>query len=406
MRRMIIIGTVFLNLSAGAQSLEEYLVIAADSNAALKASFLEYQAALAEVDQVGVLPDPELSFGYFISPIETRLGPQNARISLMQMFPWFGTLSAKEEAKALIAKAKYEMFEQARDELYRSVRTTYYDLFRLENSIRITNDHIDILKTFEVLALSRFESGEASMVDVLLVQLEIAELENKLLYQQDSRLPLLSLFNQYLNRSPDIPVVVPVSLSVPALEYDRSSVLDTALTNNDMLESFSFRKDAASASLIVAEKISAPSFGIGLNYFMVSERTDMDPMNNGNDALMPMVSLKLPIYRRKYDALVLEADIQIKVIENLEAEFINTLETSLENAWLDIIDADRRTELYQAQQVIAEQALAILLESYGANGSDFEEVLRIQLLILKYELELIDAIADKNTAIAKIESLM
>ncbi|MDZ7689755.1 MAG: hypothetical protein U5K69_01120 [Balneolaceae bacterium] len=89
--------------------LEAHLQTAAQNNPALKASFNHYLAALEQVPQVNALPDPELAFGYFISPIETRVGPQTARFSLSQMFPWFGTLDAREHIKINEAKAQFSI---------------------------------------------------------------------------------------------------------------------------------------------------------------------------------------------------------------------------------------------------------------------------------------------------------
>jgi len=105
-----------LQCSAGsAQSLQDYLKRAAENDPGLKASYMEYQAALQRVPQSGSLPDPEISFGYFISPIETRTGSQEARFSVMQMFPWMGTLRAKKDVAAELAKAKYEEFVSKKD---------------------------------------------------------------------------------------------------------------------------------------------------------------------------------------------------------------------------------------------------------------------------------------------------
>src|SRR5699024_3546625 len=97
--------------------LDRYLQEAAQNNPELKARFQEYLAALQQAPQVNTLPDPELSFGYFINPIETRLGPQQARLGLTQMFPWFGTLGARGDAAAQMAKAKFEVFQETRNNL-------------------------------------------------------------------------------------------------------------------------------------------------------------------------------------------------------------------------------------------------------------------------------------------------
>ena len=112
---IVIIILILIGFSAPAQDeLDDYLVTAAENNPGLKATFNEYMAALEKVPQAGSLPDPTLAFGFFIRPVETRLGPQQARISATQMFPWFGTLNAKEDVVTEMAKAKYEMFEEAK----------------------------------------------------------------------------------------------------------------------------------------------------------------------------------------------------------------------------------------------------------------------------------------------------
>ena len=94
--------------------LEEYLVIAAENNPGLRVKFNEYMAALEVAPQVKALPDPQAAFAYFISPVETRVGPQQFRFSASQMFPWFGTLQIQENVANQVAKAKYEVFLESK----------------------------------------------------------------------------------------------------------------------------------------------------------------------------------------------------------------------------------------------------------------------------------------------------
>jgi hypothetical protein len=60
----------FSQISYTQNPIDEYLVIAAKSNPLLKAKFNQYLAAMEKVPQVGTLPDPQLTFGYFISTPE------------------------------------------------------------------------------------------------------------------------------------------------------------------------------------------------------------------------------------------------------------------------------------------------------------------------------------------------
>ncbi len=100
-RYNIIIGILFLLISSMVSAQDDlvgYLQTSAQNNPGLKARFNEYLAALEVAPQVKSLPDPQLAFGYFIQPVETRVGPQQFKISVSQMFPWFGTLKAKENS--------------------------------------------------------------------------------------------------------------------------------------------------------------------------------------------------------------------------------------------------------------------------------------------------------------------
>ena len=135
------------------QTLDDYLKIAAENNPGLKSKFYSYQASLEKINQVGSLPDPQLSFGYFIKPMERYMGNQVADISLMQMFPWFGTLGSAEEEAALMAKAKYELFIDAKSMLFFDVKSTWYELYLLQEEIKITEENLEILKTLERLSL-------------------------------------------------------------------------------------------------------------------------------------------------------------------------------------------------------------------------------------------------------------
>jgi len=116
--------------------LNEYLETAARNNPALKAKFNEYNATLEKIPQAGALPDPQLTFGYFIMPVETKNGPQRAKISFTQMFPWFGTLNNRKNIYISVAKSKYEDFEEAKSKLFFDVKSTYYDLYFIKKSIR------------------------------------------------------------------------------------------------------------------------------------------------------------------------------------------------------------------------------------------------------------------------------
>src|SRR5690606_8945772 len=148
--------------SAWAQTLDDYLLMAAENNPELQAEFARYQASLEQVNQAGALPDPEISMGVFIQKMETLMGNQKADVSIMQMFPWFGMLKVQEEESALMAKAQFESFREDKNKLFLQVKETYYQLYLVDQKRLIAEENKKILETLERVALTRFGSGTSS----------------------------------------------------------------------------------------------------------------------------------------------------------------------------------------------------------------------------------------------------
>jgi len=97
-------GTVYSQQTdAGTEplvTLSDYLRYAALNNAGLKAAFEQWKAATEQVPQAKSLPDPKFTYGYFISEVETRAGPQRHKFEIMQTFPWFGVIEARTDQAA------------------------------------------------------------------------------------------------------------------------------------------------------------------------------------------------------------------------------------------------------------------------------------------------------------------
>lgn len=140
-------------------SLYKYLQIAAQNNPLVKQRFYEFQAALERIPQSGSLPDPEFTAGIFLTPMELVMGNQVADLSLMQMFPWFGVLKNAKDEMSFMAKASYESMREAKLQVFYDVQRTWYEMYRLQNDIAITEKNIRILQMIERLALSRYKSG-------------------------------------------------------------------------------------------------------------------------------------------------------------------------------------------------------------------------------------------------------
>lgn len=468
MKKIAIIFLLFLGVQSTSfsQSLDEYLKVAAENNPELKAYFNEYLASLEKVPQVGALPDPELTMGFFFQPMERFMGNQQADIQLMQMFPWFGMLKTQKDEASKMALAQYEVFQDAKYRLFYQVKNTWYQLYRLEEEIRITEENLEILKQYERLALIRFQSadigtgsgpsnmqqatsmnsgsstssassmggmsggmtsgtsgkssskggssmgtsssmngGGSGMSDVLRVRIQIKELENTLALLEDSRLPIKAEFNQLLNRDINEVVSIADSLSGSVVSWERQALLDSIMQNNPMLKMLDAEEEAYEAQKKMARLEGRPMLGAGVNYIPFSPRTENGMPMGGNDMVMPMLRLTIPIYRKKYNALQKEAELKQLAVQQRRENTVNQLTTRWSTALRDLDDATRRTKLYREQTDLAGQTLNLLMTSYATDGRDFEEVLRVQQQLLDYQLKLITSIVDQHVTIAMLENL-
>ncbi|NOQ24922.1 MAG: hypothetical protein GQ564_06115 [Bacteroidales bacterium] len=402
-----IIGILLLLISSmvsAQDDLNRYLETAAKNNPGLKAKFNEYMAALEVAPQVKALPDPQIAFGYFIQPVETRVGPQEFKISASQIFPWFGTLKAKENAAFQLAKAKYEVFNEAKSELFNEVRSTYYNLYFNNKAISITDENIEILNTFRQLAIIKVESGLVSAVDEYRIEMEIGDLENQLALLKDKQYFLEVMFNNLLNTDEHESILVPESLWTNDFSFSKQEALDSIRINNHQLLSIDFQAEALRYKKDVANKNGKPSFSIGVDYTFVGKG---DNNMAGTDAFMfPKVGITIPLYRNKYKAMVQEVIYLETAKENEKVNKINVLEILFENGWKDYRDADRRISLYESQLNLSNKSLKLLETDYTTGNKNFEEILRMERKVLKYNLELEKSRSDKQAAISFITYLM
>ena len=406
-----IIGIIVLllmvqNLSAQ-DELNQYLAVAAENNPGVKAKFNEYLAALEKVPRVGTLPDPQVSFGYFIQPVETRVGPQRAKISASQMFPWFGTLGAKRDIATEMAKSKYETFEAAKSELFYKVKANWYNLYFTQKAIGITRENINILQIFRKISLSKVESGQASTVDVLRVEIEISDLENQLALLNDKYTAQQAGFNNLLNVEENRTVLIPDSLKNETLAYSREAILDSIRQVNPALHQLDYMASAYEQQESLARKSGSPNIMVGADYIITGKSNMPEVSGSGKDAIVfPMVGISVPIYQKKYASMEKEAQLMQQSVEAQKADRTNKLESDFETANKDYNDAGRRIPLFKLQSERANKALSILQTEYETDGKNFEEILRMERQLLKYKLELEKARSDKGAAIAYIEYLM
>jgi outer membrane protein TolC len=461
-----IFSNIFLSIPGYSQSdsLQKYMVIAAVNNPAVQQRISEYEAALKKIPQVSSLSDPELSIGVYTTAMSLVDGMQVADLKLMQMFPWFGVLKNAKDEMSLMAKAKLELVRDTKLQVVYDVQRTWFDLYKLQKNIDISEKNIEILKTIERLAITKYSSipssnsssttssppvspqvnntgsqgmqtmgnsnslpsssnqsavtmqgnsmgtasGSTSLSDIYRIQIETGDLENSIALLKNQKNTIIALFNSLLNRPSTSPIAAAGKLAPDSLDLSINSIADSITLKSPMLGMLQYEKESSEARKKMVTAMGYPMIGLGLNY-SVLKKTDKPmglPEMNGKDMIMPMVVVTLPIYRKKYKAMQDEADLSATATLQSYQSTSNSLQVEYYQAVQLYQDAQRRIKLYANQFQLASKSLDLTLNRFSVSASELSDVLRLRQQTLDYEFKQVEAVADFNTAIAWLRRLM
>lgn len=388
-KRFLYILFALAAFGANAQSLESYLQEAELNSPMIQALELRYNIAKEKVVEMNTLPNTTIAAGYFVSEPETRTGAQRARFSVSQMLPWFGTITARENYASSMAETEYAEIVIAKRKLALSVAQSYYKLYGIQAKQKVLQENIELLKTYETLALTSVEVGNASAVDVLKLQIRQNELQQQKEVLEQSYLAEQAVFNNLLNRDESIGVEVLDEMDIPV---DDPIFNKEDLSLNPELLKYDQLYESVTQSELLNQKENAPSFGIGLDYIPVSERDDMVFSDNGKDIVMPMVTFSVPIFNNKFKSTTKQNELRQKEIEFQKEERLNVLENAYANA---ISQRNQARIAHQTQAKNLKQAKdaeEILIKNYETGTIDFNDVLDIQELQLKFQTNQIQSV--------------
>ena len=106
-------------------------------------------------------------------------------------------------------------------------------------------------------------------------------------------------------------------------------MVDDITYHPELLE-FDFMQEVVDKKKISNAKDGLPSIALGLDYVIVSERTDMDLPENGKDVIMPMVSFSIPLFTKKYKSIDKQYDLESESLIQKRDAAQNNLEEILD----------------------------------------------------------------------------
>jgi len=345
-------------------------------------------------------------------------------------------------------------------QVFYEVQTNWFDLYKVRRDIEISNDNIKLLKTIERLSIVKFKSGStnsasgsgsnnmsgnattsgsgsgsvmgssmnsnasgpnssaistnygvsgpvsssmssgssSSLADVYRIQIEISDLENSIALLKNEEQVIRSKFNSLLNRPLTLPVSVSDSLSVEPLDISYLSVTDSMFTENPMLTMLKYDQQSIDARKKMQKQMGLPMVGVGLNYSLIRKSEMSTSPMNGKDMIMPMLTVTLPIYRKKYTSMQAESALLKTASENNYQATTNALKTEYYEALQLYFDAQRRIKLNENQSQLTRKSFDILLKSFVSSSAGLTEIMQVQRQLLDYGMRKEEAKTDFNKA--------
>ena len=249
--------------------------------------------------------------------------------------------------------------------------------------------NIDLLESYERMALTSVEVGKASAVDVLKLQIRQNDMEQQREVLEQVYMAEKSNFNNLLNRKETISIDVVTELTIPLEDPLYSS--DGLELNPEILK-YDEMFESIIQSELLNKKDGAPNIGFGLDYIPVQERPDMSFDDNGKDIVMPMLTFSIPIFNNRIKSVSKQNKMRLKETELQKNERINWLQTTLAKAEAGRNEARIKYNTQKVNLVQAGNAEEILMKNYETGTINFNDVLDIQELQLKFQMKSIEAI--------------
>ena len=387
--------------------LPEYLKIAAENNGELRSAFASWRAAVQRAPQVSTLPDPQLNFGVYIVPVETRVGPQRLSYGLSQKFPWLGKLAAKEKIALKDSDALKAKADAIKLRIFRDVKVSYYELAYLYSAIQLTAERIELLEYLEATIRTRYAAGNALYSDVLRSQVELDSARNRKASLEDLKTPLVARINATMGRKFDEPVRIARNVSEYELQVTDEQLRQLLEQLNPDLLQYDSKVESANAQIELAEKNYYPDVTVGITSIYTDKARSGDPSQNGDDPVIASVGINLPIWQESRDAAVEEGrEKRLAALKGKKGRK-DVLIADLELALFQYRDELRQMALYQQSLLPkAEQAVEVTMQSYQSGEVDLQEFISAETTYFDLYLAYVRALTNQAQRIAKLEQLV
>lgn len=375
---------------AGPQPVEVFIEYALAQNPEIQAARKRVEAAGWRVPQAASLDDPMLSvmgFPFYPAVPQTAAGRATARIAATQAVPWFGKLDTKAamaEAETEIAQRELAAAELAVTE---QVKRAYYELYYLQKAIRITEEDKRLLLSLAKIAETKYRAGTVSQQDVLRAQVEVSNLDSELVRLRQQLESSQARLAQLLHVSPDTPlraVEQPPGEQVP---HDLERLYEQAVAYRPELQAklAAIQRDRQRVEL--ARLAYFPDMAFTVDWTGMTSEGAMAPTADGMPDVGIGMMVNVPIYRKRLDAAVREAEAQTVATARSYDALRDKTTQEVKDLFAQATSQHELARIFRDDIIPkADQTLRVSIAAYEAGRTDFLQLIDNWRQLLRFRV--------------------
>ncbi len=388
-------------------TLDAYLAYALSNSPSVRAAFARWQAAVHRIAPIGVLPDPTVGFGVFVRSVETRVGPQQARVSVQQAFPWPTALTASRGAATDEALAAQHAFDAEVRGVMSGVEQAYWDLWELRTTRATHVRHIDVLDGLSSTLGARLEVGTATLADLQQIDLSNARLADRIASMDAREQSLVAELRRQVGIADRAPMPTSTNPAPTARPEDNLSVLTERALQHPMQLAAVARTEAAQDVTRAARAQRMPGLTLGADWMLTGPAVMPGVADSGKDAVAATVGVRIPLWQRAGAERVRAAQAVVGVRE-AEQDAVNVrIIAVLDQVLARLNDSARRVQINEGTLLPqAEATYDSLLGSLAVNQGSVAQVLLTQRDLLELRVDADMARADHARAWSALTDLV
>ncbi len=361
------------------------------------------KAATFAAPQMSTRPDPQFTIQQFSvgspRPFAGYTNSDFAYIGLgaSQQFPYPGKLKlrgAVADRDADAVKAHVEVVLQ--DEI-ETLKTTYFHLAYLQQSLGILQQNAALLQQIEQQAEAHYSTGQGNQRDVLKAQLERTKILREISMHHQLVGEDQALLKRILRRSQDSPDIIPEPLSATFLRYSASELLDKVRGQNPNVQEDKAMIQRSQTAVELAQKEFRPDFEVSYMY----ENTD----RKFRDYYMLSFSVNFP-RRKPRQAALAQAQVNVERAQQEQDAQVHAVLAEVQKQYVTIKASEEQLLIYREGLIPQAQAtIQAGLTAYESSRTDFESLFSSYMDVLNLDLEYQQTLLDHETALVHIERL-